>query len=47
VTALVHKLAGPHLANFVNPVGKLKAAILDVHARMGMRNVAAVDIGNA
>src|SRR3989304_4251877 len=41
---LVHEAAVPHLADFIDPVGELIAAILDVHLRRRVWNVAAVDI---
>ena len=47
VAALVDQLAAPHLADFIDAVGELIAAILDVDARMRERQVAAVDIGDA
>jgi hypothetical protein len=43
----IDELAAPHLAHFVDAVGELIAAILDMNAGFAMRHVAAVDIGNA
>ena len=45
--ALVDQVTAPHLADFIDAVGELIAAVLDVDARGGERNVAAVDIGDA
>ena len=33
--------------NFIDGVGELQAAILDVHGRAAVRHVAAIDIGDA
>jgi hypothetical protein len=45
MTALVDEASFPHLANFVDTVAELIAAILDVHFGVAERNIAAVDVG--
>ena len=40
-------IAARHLADLIDAVGELVAAILDVHRGVGVRDVAAVHIGNA
>ena len=47
VAALVDQRAAPHLADFVDAVGELVAAILDMDHRVRVRQIAAVDIGDA
>jgi len=47
MAAFIDQSAAPHLAHFVNAVSELIAAILDMNAGFAMRQVAAVDIGNA
>ena len=46
VPPLVNQPAAPHLANFINPVGKLVAAILDVNFGAVERQITAIDVGN-
>src|ERR1700761_4100603 len=43
--ALIHQVAGQDEANLVDRVAKLKPAILYVHPRIAMTDVAAIDIG--
>ena len=45
--SLVDQQPVPDGTDFIDTVGKLKAAVLDMHLRRAMRNVAAIDIGNA
>jgi hypothetical protein len=47
VAPLVNQPTAPHLANFINPVGKLVAAILDVNFGVVERQITAIDVGNA
>ena len=47
VAALVDQAAAPHLADFVDAVGELVAAVLDMDAGVRERQIAAVDIGDA
>ena len=47
VAALVDEAPLAHLAHLVDAVGELVAAVLDVHARVAVRQVTAVHIGNA
>jgi hypothetical protein len=47
MAALIDQFAASHFAYFVDAVGELVAAILDMNAGFAMREVAAVDIGNA
>ena len=47
VAALVDQAAAPHLADFVDAVGELVAAILDMDHGVAQRQIAAVDIGDA
>ncbi len=44
---LVDDAAVPHLADLVDAVGELVAAILDMNHSLAAGNVPAVDIGNA
>ena len=46
VAALVDQPAAAHLADLVDAVGKLVAPVLDVHHGVGVRQVAAVDVGD-
>jgi len=45
--ALVDQPATAHLADFIDAVGELIAAVLDVHRCRAMRQIAAVDEGDA
>ena len=45
VTPLVDEAASPHLADFVDAVGELITAILDMDFCRAHRQVAAVDVG--
>src|SRR6185437_11045542 len=47
VAPLVDQTPAPYLANLVDAVGKLVAAVLDRDARFGVRQIAAVHICNA
>ena len=47
VAARVDQPPAPHLADLVDAVGELVAAVLDVDLRGAMRHVAAVHIGDA
>ena len=47
VPPLVDQAASPHLADFVDAVGELVAAILDMNRRVAMRQIASVHIGDA
>jgi hypothetical protein len=47
VARLVNQPTAPHLANFINPIGKLVAAILDVNFGVVERQITAIDVGNA
>jgi len=47
VAALVDEAPCPHLAHLVDAIGELVAAVLDVHARIAMRYVASIHIGDA
>jgi len=46
MTLLVDEAASPHLADFIDAVGKLVAAILDMDLGIAQREVAAVDVSN-
>jgi hypothetical protein len=46
VPALVDEVPAPNLADFVNAVGELKAAVLDGHSGRGVRQITAVDVGD-
>jgi hypothetical protein len=37
VPPLVDEVSVPHLAHFIDPVGKLIAAVLDVHRSVALR----------
>lgn len=43
---LVDQPPSPHLADFIDAVGKLVAPVLDVNHGAAVRQVAAVDIGD-
>ena len=43
----VGQLAAEHGEVLVDPIGELEAAVLDVDDRLAVRNVAAVDVGDA
>ncbi len=43
----VEDVAADHAPNFIDRVGELQAAILDMHARIRMRKIAPIDIGDA
>ena len=43
----VYDIAPRHLADFVDTVGELVAAVFDMDTGLGMGDVAPVDIGNA
>jgi hypothetical protein len=43
----VHQVAARDFADFVDTVGELVASVLDVHGGVAVRDVAAVDIGDA
>jgi len=45
--SLVDQLAAEYLAHLVDTVGELIAAILNMHLRVAVRDVAAVHIGDA
>ena len=47
VPPLVDEPPSPHLADLIDPVGELVAAVLDMDDRVAMGPVAAVHIGNA
>src|SRR4051812_2835023 len=47
VAALINEAPCPHLAHLVDAIGELVAAILDMHARVTMRHVASIHIGDA
>ena len=47
MTALVDQTPCPHLADFVDAVGELIAAVFDRDHGVGMRQIAAIDVGNA
>ena len=47
VPALVDRMAADHLADLVDAVGELVAAILDMHRRIPVSDIASVDIGPA
>ena len=47
MAALVDQAASPHLADFVNAVGELIAAVLDRDLRVAVRQIAAIDVGDA
>ncbi len=47
VARLVDEMAAAHLAHLVDGVGELEAAIFDVHGRLRVRHVAAVDVDDA
>ena len=47
MAAFVDQPPAPHLADFVDAVGELIAAILDIHRSIAPRKIAAVDVGNA
>ncbi len=43
----VGELAAEHRPDLVDPVGQLVAAVLDMHAGLGMGHEATVDVGDA
>ena len=47
VAPLVDQAAAPHLADFIDAVGELIAAILDVDLGVAERQIAAVDVSDA
>jgi hypothetical protein len=47
VSALVNQPAATHLANFVDGVSELVAAIIDMDLGVAERQIAAVDVGDA
>jgi len=47
VQALIDDAAAPHLAHFIDAIGELVAAILDVDGGRPLQQIAAVHIGNA
>ena len=44
---LVHQPAAEHLADLIDAVGELIAAILHMHARVAVGEIASVDVGDA
>src|SRR3569833_2144947 len=42
----IDHLAARDGGDFVNAIAELKGAVLDMHARRAMRQIAAIDIGN-
>jgi hypothetical protein len=44
--AFVHDAPSPHLATFIDPVGELIPAVLDVDRGIAPQPVAAIDIGD-
>ena len=44
---LIEKFSGENLDDLVNAVGKEEGAVIDRHRRLGVANIAAVDIGDA
>jgi hypothetical protein len=47
MTLLVHQTAVDHGADFIDGIGELQTAVLDMHARFAVRQVTSVDVGNA
>ena len=47
VPPLVDEAPAPHLADFIDAVGELIAAILDMDLGVAHRQIAAVDVGDA
>ena len=47
VAPLVDEAAVPHLADFIDAVGELIAAVLDMDRGVAHRQIAAVDVGDA
>jgi hypothetical protein len=47
VAALIDKTPAPHLADFIDTVGKLIAAVFDMDGGVAVGNVAAVHVSNA
>src|SRR3954469_21069760 len=47
MATLIDQPPCPHLADFVNAVGKLIATVLDIHFGLRARQIAAVDIDDA
>jgi hypothetical protein len=47
MTPLVDQLPAPHLTNLVHTVGKLIAAVFDMHTRRSMRHIPAIHISNS
>ncbi len=43
----VHNHPVAHFADFIDAIGKLIAAVLDVNGGVGVLHIAAIDIGNS